>query len=69
MNMDYDTEIERRSHPENFETDTLEEASDLIAVIQDAVSDLSYFSVRHDDIFNGEIEQLEEQLNRCRKQL
>jgi hypothetical protein len=53
----------------NYTEKENQEMNDLIATIQDAVTALDYFSVRHDDIFNGEIGNMEEQLNNCRKKL
>lgn len=79
--MNYDLELEKRYHSENFDNydadldpdvlneDDLQEASDLIALLDDAVTDLDRFSVRHDDLFNSEIIELQELVKRCRKQL
>lgn len=45
------------------------EAHKLIDLIQYAIDDLSYFSVRKDDIFLSEVYQMEEQVKNARKQL
>lgn len=47
----------------------VKEADDLIDLIEDAVKDLGYWSVRHDDYFNYELGNFEEMINSCRKQL
>lgn len=65
----YDSEVEKRAHPENFKLDNMEEAADLIEELSDALSNLSYFSVRNDDIFNGEIDRMEQEVKNCRKQI
>lgn len=46
-----------------------QEADQLIDLIEDAVYDLSYFSARHDDLFNLEVSQMEEQIKNARKQI
>jgi hypothetical protein len=48
---------------------TIEEAKNSIELIQDALNDLSYFSVRNDDIFSSQIQNIEEELKKCRQQL
>lgn len=65
----YDSEIEKRAHPENFKEDTLEQAADLIDVLEDALTDLDYYSARNDDMFSIEISNIEEQIKNLRKQL
>lgn len=45
------------------------EANDYIDMIESVVSDLDYWSVRHDDIFTGEIARIEEEIKNLRKQL
>lgn len=45
------------------------EAHELIDLIEDAITDLSYFSARNEDIFNGEIDRMEQEVRNCRKQL
>lgn len=68
--MNYDYEIEKRLHPENFQDDSwAEEASSLIAVVQDALDDLDRFSAKNDDIFNYQVDNMNEALKSCRKQL
>ena len=64
---DYD--LEKKYHPENFEEDDKEEASDLIAIIQDALDDLDKYSAYHDDIFNSEVYEIGELIKRMRQQL
>lgn len=51
------------------DTEKVKEANQLIDEVDDAISNLSYFSVRNDDVFNGEIGRLEEEVKNCRKQL
>lgn len=68
-NFNHDTELEKRIHPENFETDSFEEAGDLIDIVADAVQGLSYWSVRNDDLLNSQIQTFEETIKDCRKQL
>ena len=77
-NINQDYELEKKYHPENFEVDIeegvlneddLQEASDLIAVLQDALDDLDRFSARHDDIFNYQVDDINNSLKSCRKQL
>jgi hypothetical protein len=68
--MNYDYEIEKRLKPENFQDDSIaEEASSLIAVLQDALDDLDRFSAKNDDIFNYQIDNINEAIKSCRKQL
>jgi len=44
------------------------EANLLIDLIQEAITNLDYFSVRNHDVFNGEIGRLEEEVKNLRKQ-
>lgn len=46
-----------------------QKANWLIEELSDALDSLSYFSVRNDDIFNGEIERIEEEIKNCQKQI
>jgi len=45
------------------------EAEDLIDLIEYAVKDLSYWSVRHDDYFSYEVPNFEYMIRSCRKML
>jgi hypothetical protein len=45
------------------------EANELIDALQYALEDLGYWSVRHDDYFNYETNEIDEALRSCRKQL
>ena len=74
----YDSEIEKRSHPENFENtqdtddDTgidTQEANDILSVLQDANDDLDRYSVRHGDWFNSEVYEINELIKRARRLL
>ena len=69
-NMNQDYELEKRNAPENFQDDTWkEEADDLIDIVQDALDELDRFSVRHDDIFNYQVDEINNALKGCRIQL
>jgi hypothetical protein len=46
-----------------------QEANQLLDILRFALSDLSYFSVENDDIFNGEIGRIEEEIKNCQKQI
>lgn len=65
----YDHEIEKRAHPENFQTDSYDEAEDLLDLLSAAIDELDRYSVYHDDMFNSEVFEMEELVKRCRKQL
>lgn len=45
------------------------EANQLIDLIDQAITDLDYFSVRNDDVFVTQIINLQEAVKDCRKQL
>lgn len=45
------------------------EAEELIDLIDDAVKELGYWSVNHDDYFNYEQNKFEETIKSCRKML
>ena len=67
MNFDAETHYHKTDYPED--TDMVDEANNLIDSIEDTISNLSYFSARHDDIFAGQISDLEEDIKRARQQL
>lgn len=65
----FDPEVyyHKTDSPDNEEM--ADEANDLIDAIEDAITDLSYFSVRHDDIFSDQVGDLEEDIKRTRQQI
>jgi hypothetical protein len=46
-----------------------QEANELLDLLRFALTDLSNFSVDNDDIFNGEIGRMEEDIKNCQKQI
>ena len=46
-----------------------QKANDLIDLLEDAITDLSHFSVDNDDMFDVQIPRLEELVKELRKQL
>jgi len=46
-----------------------QEANQLLDILRFALDDISYFSVHNDDIFNGEIGRIEEEIKNCQKQI
>jgi hypothetical protein len=70
MNPSFDAETyyHKTDYKEMSETE-LDTANDLIDIVEDSISDLSYFSVRHNDIFADQVSALEENIKRARQQL
>jgi len=54
---------------EDKQEEMKKEADELIDLIEDAINELSYWSVRHDDYFNYELGNFEEMIKSCRVML
>jgi hypothetical protein len=67
MNFDAESYYHKTDYPED--TDMVDEANNLIDSVEDAISNLSYFSVRHDDMFADQVSDLEEDIKQARRQL